>query len=647
VIKFRNFFYAKGLVVMSGRIQSESRIRFAEFDLDLRTGEIWTQDRKFVLQEKPFRILSTLVQRPGELITREELKTRLWSSNTFVDFDHSLNKAVNRLRDALGDSAEHPRFIETVSSRGYRFVAAIEPVEAAFLSKGENRDSDHSESIGATLSIRRWDYRRLAVIALIAAAIVLTAFVLRSRIAPHSPRIEGLARPNTIAIIPFQNSDSDPDTDFLRFALPDEVANELSYGRTLSIRPSAASSKFVGPDIDLQKIGRAMHVANIVTGHYLKEGHQLFVTLEAVDVEENRVIWRGSLTAASPNMIAIREQISTRIREGLLPVLGLSVPTDSGTHPKNEWAYDLYLRSVAVPHDVGPNKGAIALLERSVGMDPSFAPAWQALGLRYYLDLTFANGGEEMLQRARAAFERALALDQGMTLAASQLVLMRLESGKPDNAYNEARMLVKSQPNSSETHFLLGFVLRYAGLIVESAHECDTATSLDPGNYLLRSCAWTFQELGKTDRARDYVRLDAGSEWSAYASAPLLMREGKLAEAQTLVENMSPNHRYHRDLLKACLGRRSEVELGKLAREAESQLGKAVDPEPLYYQAAILAFCGQEEHAVRLLRGAIEGNYCANGALQSDPLLEKLRGTEQFRGLVAAANQCQQRFLAP
>jgi hypothetical protein len=333
------------------------------------------------------------------------------------------------------------------------------------------------------------------------------------------------------------------------------------------------------------------------------------------------------------------------VRQGLLPVLGVSAPVESGTRPKSEEAYDLFLRSIAVPHDVVPNREAIAMLERSVGIDSSFAPAWVALGLRYYYDGTYAGGGEEVLQRSKAAYERALALDPNLVEATSQLIIIRLERGQPGTAYEEAQSLVKNHADSAQAHFLLSFVLRYAGLLEDSERECDRALALDPGNYLFRSCFWAFTQIGKADRAKDYVRLDAGSEWAAYAMFSILLREGKLAEAREAVQRVTANPRYHRDLMEACLQLRPASELDGIAQRAESGVGTPGDPEPLYFQGSVLAFCGQNEHAVRLLKGAIEANYCAYSALQSDPLLAKLRATPDFGQLLLEAKACQQRFL--
>ena len=201
-------------------------------------------------------------------------------------------------------------------------------------------------------------------------------------------------KPMSIAVLPFQNVGSDKDVDFLRLALADEVAATLSYVRSLSIRPFATTSKYDGSSVDLQQAGHAMGVASIVTGHFLKEGDQLEITLEAVDVGSNRSVWRDTIDVTVPDKISMKQQITSRVQQGLVPILGGSfLSPEAGTRPKNEEAYDLYLRSIAVPHDPTPNKDAIAMLERSVGLDPSYAPSWAALGLRYYYESAHYGGG--------------------------------------------------------------------------------------------------------------------------------------------------------------------------------------------------------------------------------------------------------------
>src|SRR5439155_6420769 len=182
---------------------------------------------------------------------------------------------------------------------------------------------------------------------------------------------------------------------------------------------------------------------------------------EAIDVENNRTLWRDTLNLASQSLIAIREQVEAKVRQSLVPVLGASAASVGATHPKNEEAYDLYLRSAAVPHDPAPNKQAIAMLERSVGLDATYAPAWQALGLRYYFDADYSDGGEAAFQRSSAAYERALVLDPNLISAAGYFVENLLERGELEKAA-DAEASFKSQPQNADAHLTLAFVYRYA-----------------------------------------------------------------------------------------------------------------------------------------------------------------------------------------
>jgi hypothetical protein len=327
----------------------------------------------------------------------------------------------------------------------------------------------------------------------------------------------------------------------------------------------------------------------------------------------------------------------------LLPALGASSGVlDAGTRPKNQQAYDLYLHSQALSHDPAPNKDAIAVLEQVVQMDPTYAPAWEALGLRSYFDSNYSDGGEEAFQRSNRAYEQALALDPNLTVAAGQLITNRVERGELGKAYEAAQAFVKRRPDSAQAHFVMSYVYRYAGMLEKSATECDTALALDPGNYTYRSCAWAFMELGRTQRAEDFVRLDAGSEWAAYVMPSLLLREGKVAEARQAVTQMSPAPRYHRDLLEACLQMRPGAELDRIAHDLEVNHASESDPENLYYEGSILAYCGKNQAALSLLQNAVERNFCAYSNLRFDPLLTKLRSDPGFSKVLTSAKECQE-----
>ena len=448
---------------------------------------------------------------------------------------------------------------------------------------------------------------------------------------------------NAIAVLPLQNMNGDFNIDYLRFALADELTSVLTYSRSLEVRPSSVTRRYVALDLDPKKVGQELRVGRLLSGSFRKQGDQLMVTLEAIDVPTDRLLWQANVMAKADDLIGLQEQLSTQVQHGLLPILGgaTGATEAAASRPKNQQAYDFYLRSVAVPHDPKPNKEAIKMLEWAVGIDPSYAPAWEALGQRYYYDSTFGGGGEEMFQRSNAAYERAVTLDPNRTMAASNLITNRVERGELGRAYDAATDLVRRRPQSADAHFALSYVLRYAGMLDQSTQECNTARSLDPGNFAFRSCAWSFLEMGKTDRAMDFVHLDAGSEWAAWVTPYVYLAEGNMAEARATAKNMGTASSYHRPLMEACTAAQRPADFAKIVREAESSVMMEPDAEAWYHVGALMAACGQNEPALRLLKAAVQQNYCAHTTLLDDPLLKDLRKDTAFNDVLTASSNCE------
>jgi serine/threonine protein kinase len=484
-------------------------------------------------------------------------------------------------------------------------------------------------------SSRRQTYILLGVIALLITLLVpMGAWWYKRR--------PGAGGKNTIAVLPLQNLNGDISVDFLRFALADEIASALTYTRTLDVRPSSMTRKYLGIYEDPRQVGNELHVATVVTGHFLKQGERFMVTLEAIETSSDRLLWQTTLTAPVDDLIALQSAMTAQVNRGLLPVLGMvGGVLNAGSRPKDPAAYDLYLHSLALPHDPGPNKDAIVVLEHAVQSDANYAPAWEELGLRYYFDYSYSDGGEEMFQRSTQAYERAVALDSNRIVAAGQLITNRVERGELGKAYEAAQALLQRRPDSAEAHFVMGYVYRYAGMLERATKECDTALSIDPGNYTFRSCAWAFMDMGRTARAADFIHLDAGSEWAAYVMPSLLLREGEIEKAREAVTHMPTAPRYHRDLLEACLGLRPPAEADRMAQEAETTPPAAPDSELLYYQGAVFADCGKRQAALRLLQAAIEQNYCAHSNLLLDPMLRKVRLAPGFNKLLTSSKECQ------
>ncbi len=179
-------------------------------------------------------------------------------------------------------------------------------------------------------------------------------------------------------------------------------------------------------------------------------------------------------------------------------------------------------------------------------------------------------------------------------------------------------------------------------MLDKAGEECNTARALDPGNFKFRSCAWAFVESGKTERAMDFVHLDAGSEWAAWVTPYIYLAEGKVADARENVKNMGKASTYHRDLMAACVAQQRPADIDRIVRETESSVMMEPDPEAWYHVGALMAYCGQKEPALRLLKAAVQQNYCAHSALLDDPLLKDLRKETAFSDVLTAASGCQQ-----
>ncbi len=464
---------------------------------------------------------------------------------------------------------------------------------------------------------------------------------------PHPESKEASMAPVSIAVLPFQNLGADKEDDFLRMALPDEIATTLSSVRTISIRPFSTTTKYAAADVDVQQAGKEMHVGRIVMGHYQKIRNQFQLTVQAVDVGDDRVLWQETMNVPSDDLVAMREQVTSKVRQGLIPSLGATnAPGEGGTHPTNEEAYDLYLRSVALAHDGEQNLEAVRMLERSVGLDPAYAPAWSALGKRYYYQEEYGVGATGAMSRTMPALRRALSLDPNLEDAAQQVVSLDTDAGKLAQAYQEAREMVEKRPQSGFSHFTLSYVLRYASLSKEAQEECNAAMRLDPGNYQFRSCAGSFYLVGQYDRAMDFVRLDAGSEWSNNVEVFTLLREGKTSESIARLHQLPDSGFFHTRALEACYSSPKAPASQRLLDQFQKELSAYRDPEPRYTQAGLFNACLGNDFTARLVKSAIDSGFCAYDYLQFDPAMAAFRSSSEYPAVLAQAQQCRDRFLA-
>jgi len=244
-----------------------------------------------------------------------------------------------------------------------------------------------------------------------------------------------------------------------------------------------------------------------------------------------------------------------------------------------------------------------------------------------------------MLQESDAAAEHALALDPDFVDPAVQLTINRTERGELTKAYQQAKTLVDRRPDSANAHHLLSYVLRYAGLLEEAGHQCDTAVLLDP-EVLFGSCATTFMEAGNYRRAMDFIRKDYSSEWSKAHAIEIFMRDGRESQALKIGAPAVSGWDSYKMLL-AFVQHKPAAEVSSLA--ADIQIDE--DPEVNYLFAGHLAYCGRSAAALQMLRRAIQGHYCAYPVLNTDPLFAMVRNDPKFDTIRSAAMACQQAFL--
>ena len=465
------------------------------------------------------------------------------------------------------------------------------------------------------------------------------AWFLKHRVSPVP------AGTRTVAVLPLENREKDEKIEYLRFALADEISNALTHAHSLELRPSASTQKFANGELDPIKAGRELGVGTVVTGHLTSQDKTVRVTLEAVEVKDDRVIWTGMFQGPQDNLISLQNQMAKKVRTELIPALGVNPnAVESSSAPVNKEAYEAFLHTSGMSHEGQVNKDAIAALEKVVAVDPNYAPAWEALGRRYYFDAIYAGGGAAGYTNSNGAFRHALALEPGLVGAAGFLATNEVESGDLDKAYQDAQALVGRRPDSAYAHYSLGYVARYAGQLNRAESECDKALEIDPRNYNWRSCSFAFFELGKPARAMDYLAVDPGTEWSNAVRVTVLMRQGKIPEAQQAARQMTQTPTWMPQILQACLNKQPQTEIHRLAELAQNELLPEQDSELKYYQGAILAACGEKQIAYAFLQKAVAQNYCAYQALQSDPLLASMREDAEFRRISQSAAQCQQKF---
>ncbi|MCH7680891.1 protein kinase, partial [candidate division KSB1 bacterium] len=305
-----------------------------------------------------------------------------------------------------------------------------------------------------------------------------------------------------LAVLPFTNIRQDPETDFLGFALADQIIGSLSYLKNILVRPSSSIRRYQDQTLDRQTAGADLKVDIILTGNYLKEANTIRLNIELVDVDANEMLWREAIEVEYENAFALQDIVSEKVIERLK----LQFSQDERARMRsdvsqNPLAYEYYLRSISYPSTTAGDLLAIEMLTNSIQLDSSYAPAFSELGFRRQRHGNYGLAGAQEISKAEQAYQHALSLNDELLDVLSHLSGLYTEMGRTEKAVELARRMFTINPNSAQAHFSLGYVYRYAGMLEESEKMFDRALAIDPGNRRFRSAGITYACLGKYDIA--------------------------------------------------------------------------------------------------------------------------------------------------
>jgi DNA-binding winged helix-turn-helix (wHTH) protein/TolB-like protein/Tfp pilus assembly protein PilF len=628
-------------------------VRFANFEVNLRAGELRREGSKVRLQEQPFSVLTVLLESAGEVVTREELRKRLWTEDTFVDFDHRLAVAVSKLRDALRDSAEKPRLIETVGRRGYRFVGQLEPTDLLSAdSNGGKCDTPLASSQPAEQAeLAKLAYphpRRSRIFLFSVGLVILLAVIALTKLVRIRSGKEQSSAPRSLAILPLQNRGEDSRSDFLGLSLADVLITKLAYVSSLSVRPSAAVEKYRGTAIDLQKVAADLKVDTLLTGSFIRDGDNLRITYQLVDARTEKILGQGVIDLKYDNLLAVQDKVTgqliSELQLNLSPVETEHLKPESSVSPL---AYEYFLQGLDL---YGQHRFplAIKMFEKTTEIDPNYAPAWAYLGASYNSDAAFELGGREQYRRAQAAYERALAIRPNLLDAQIFLANFLIDTGKVEQAVPLLRDALKTNGNYAAAHWELGYAYRFAGMLEESVAECERARQLAPfvkGNGAVFN---SYLYLAEYEKFLASLPVDDSSFTLFYRGF------GEFHEKQFDQAARDFDRAYQLDpTLYTGIGKALSDSIhqhGAEGLQLLSGLERTVrergvgDPEATYKIAEAYAVLGNKSSALHVLRMSIESGFFSYPYIDKDPLLNDLHGEPEFAQILNIAHERYQAF---
>jgi serine/threonine-protein kinase len=511
-----------------------------------------------------------------------------------------------------------------VGSGGRRSVAV----------KDEPLDSDLTSSRG----------KLLAVAGLLLGVLVIGYFALRKSNTTPPP-----ARPRSLAILPFRNLKQDPQTDFLGFSLADAVITKLSYVNALTVRPSSSVDKYRNQILDAKKVGADLNVDTLLTGNFIKDGDDLRITTQLVDVKLDKIIWEDAIDLKYDKLLTVQDRVAQQIIKGL--ELNLSPSEAANLKPDgaiNPLAYEYYLRGVDL-YSLNEFATAIQMLEKSAAIEPNYALTWAHLGRAYTTNASLRFGGREDYAKAQAAYEKAIALNPSLVEPRIYMANLLTDTGRVEQAVPLLRSALQISPNNAEAHWELGYAYRFGGMLEESVAECEKARQNNPQVKINSSALNSYLYLGEYQKFMQSLPVND----SIYILFYHGFVEYYLNNYVQAAKDFDRAFEMEPSLLPANVGKALSYSIKhdnahglKLLHETEDRIEElgVTDPEGIYKIAQAYAVLGDKSSALHMLRHSIGGGFFCYPYFVRDPLLQNIRNEPEFQTLMNQARQRHEEF---
>jgi serine/threonine protein kinase/tetratricopeptide (TPR) repeat protein len=531
---------------------------------------------------------------------------------------------------------------------------AAQPVSAAASQPASirtARSADHSSSSDQILRFAPHSALRFPAkmaVPVIAGILVLILGLLMFRKANPGA---GLTSPRSLAILPFRNLKQDPGTDFLGFSLADAIITKLGYISDFVVRPSTSVDRYRNQVIDPRKVGADLNVSTLLTGTFIKEGDDLRINTQLIDVRQDKILWRDSINLKYDKLLSVQDRVSQEIIKGLqLKLSPAEAENLKPEKPINGLAYEYYLRGVDL-YSLNEFSAAIKMLEQSSAIEPNYAPTWAYLGRAYTTNASLQFGGHDLYRKAQLAYEKAIALNPALTEPRIYMANLLTDTGRVEQAVPLLRAVLQMNPNNAEAHWELGYAYRFGGMLQESVAECEQARQFNPQVKINSSALNGYLYLGQFDKFMQSLPVND----SAYILFYRGLSEYYLRNYEQASNDFDRAYQADPDLLQAKVGKALGFSIAhqpaqglELLQRTAAEIDErgVMDAEGIYKLAQAFAVLGDQASALRMFRRSIDGGFFCYPYFVTDPLLSNIRKQAEFGTLLSQAQQRHEQFKA-